>query len=356
MHKKRKFRIIAFHYLVLVPCLSAMGLAVLARDSIPQGLLKILLMGSWTLFMAGCGMMGPAWMDWIAHLFRREIRGTITGLSWGCSSLAGIAGALISGWALRGNPGVSAFGWLYLAAALFATASISIFLAIRDPAQDLTVDRAPGLREMLAATAESLSDRPFRNLLIGRCLGWAGFCIAPPYIAPTLSFPLRRRADRQLGRLHGRSANGRRRSLLRVLRPYRRPDRPSLRPAHGHRLSNPVAFERPFYLPARLDAFFAMLFSGGVGGTLLISYLNLVIESCPHEVRSAHLMIGNMVVGVAGLLFPLAGAAIAVQAGIPILMQVSLAVSVIKSARLESLQSERPRDVEQLVEAEVPAP
>jgi len=75
--------------------------------------------------------------------------------------------------------------------------------------------------------------------------------------------------------------------------------------------------------------FLAMLFAGCVGGALMISYLNLVIESCPHQVRAAHLMIGNIVAGVASLLFPLVGAAIAIHAGIPALMQVSLTVSAV---------------------------
>src|SRR5271170_2042057 len=42
-HKKRKARIILFHYLVLTPCLGIMGLAVLAHDYIPRDVLKILL-------------------------------------------------------------------------------------------------------------------------------------------------------------------------------------------------------------------------------------------------------------------------------------------------------------------------
>jgi len=81
-----------------------------------------------------------------------------------------------------------------------------------------------------------------------------------------------------------------------------------------------------------VGCFLAMLMAGCVWGTFMISYMNLVIESCPHEVRSAHLMIGNTVVGVAGLLFPLAGAQIAERAGIPALMEVSLVFSVVALA------------------------
>lgn len=325
-HKKRKFRIILFHYLILVPCLTAMGLAAVAHDFIPRDLLKILLIGIWALFMSGCGMIGPAWMDWIANLFRREIRGTITGASWGCSSLAGIAGALTAGWALHGNQDIHTFGWLYLSAAVFAALSITVFLAIRDPAQDLAVDRAPGWCEMLAATRESLSDRPFRGILVGRCLGLAGFCIGPfialHYISPTGGGL----TDSLVVSLGSAQTIG---AAICCMLFGRIGDR------IGHRfgLLMGIIFQicsllSVLLVPGPVGCFLAMLFSGGVGGTLLISYLNLVIESCPHQVRAAHLMIGNMVVGVAGLLFPLVGAGIAVHAGIPILMKVSLALSV----------------------------
>jgi len=40
-------------------------------------------------------------------------------------------------------------------------------------------------------------------------------------------------------------------------------------------------------------------------------------------------MIGNMIVGFAGLLFPVIGARIALNAGIPVLMEVSLALSAV---------------------------
>ena len=326
-HKKRKSRIILFHYIVLVPCLAGMGLAVLAHDSIPREMLKFLLMGCWALFMAGCGMVGPTWMDWIAHLFRREIRGTITGASWGCSSLAGIAGALTAGRALQGNPDIRAFGWLYLAAALFAMLSITVFVAIRDPAQDMAVDRAPGWREMIAAIADSMSDRAFRGILIGRSLGLAGFCIGPFIALYYLSPSGGSLTDSLVVSLGAAQTAG---AALSCMIFGRVGDR------IGHRfgLLMGILFQicsllSVLLIPGSTGCFLAMLFSGGVGGTLLISYLNLVIESCPHEVRAAHLMIGNMVVGVAGLLFPLVGASIAVWAGIPMLMKISLAVSVV---------------------------
>ena len=54
-HKKRKLRIIVFHYLAMVPLLAAMGALVLAHDSIPRDVLKFLLLGCWAAFMASIG-------------------------------------------------------------------------------------------------------------------------------------------------------------------------------------------------------------------------------------------------------------------------------------------------------------
>jgi MFS family permease len=329
-HKKRKVRIVLYHYLALTPCLGAMGLMVLAHGFISRDLLKALLIAAWALFMGGAGVVGAAWLDWIAHLFRREIRGTVTGLGWGFSSLAGIAGALTSGWALRGNHDINTFGWLYLAAAAFSVFSITMFLAVRDPAEDLSEDFAPGLRDMVAAARESISDIPFRRVLVGRCLSLAGFCVGPFIVLHYLSPAGGGLADSLIVSLGAAQTAG---SAVSCMLFGRIGDRV------GHRagMLMGIVFQIGSLLSVLLirgpvGCFLAMLLSGCVAGTLLISYMNLVVESCPHKVRSAHLMIGNMAVGVAGLLFPIAGAFIAAHAGIRPLMKISFTVSALALA------------------------
>ena len=324
-HKKRKLRLVFFHYLTLTPFLAVMGISVLAHDFIPRDVLKTLLMASWALFMGGVGMVSASWMDWLAHLFRQEIRGTITGASWGISSMTGIAGALTAGWVLRAHDDIRTFGWLYLVACVFATLSPSIFLAVRDPAEDMIEDYAPDLRDMVTAARESLSNGAFRNILVGRCLGLAGFCIGPFIALHYLSPAGGGLADSLVVSLGAAQTAG---SAICCVLFGRIGDR------IGHRfgMRAGIVFQLCSLLSALLihgpvGYFFAMLFAGCVGGTLTISYLNIVIESCPHGVRAAHLMIGNIVVGVAGLLFPLAGAYIATHTSILALMKVSVAVS-----------------------------
>ena len=326
-HKKRKFRIIMYHYVALAPFLGVMGISVLAHEYIPRDLLKALLMVSWALFVGGVGMVAASWMDWIAHLFRQEIRGTITGAGWGSSSLAGIAGALTSGWALRSHDDIQTFGWLYLAACGFTVLSATVFFAIRDPAEDMAEDYAPSLREMIAAAHESLSNAPFRGILIGRCLAVAGFCVGPFIALHYLSPSGGGLSDSLVVSLGAAQTTG---AAICCVIFGRIGDR------IGHRFGMLLgivfqicALLSVLLIQGAFGYFLAMLSSGCVGGALMISYLNLVIESCPHQVRAAHLMIGNIVVGVAGLLFPLIGAVIAIHAGIPALMEVSLGVSAV---------------------------
>ena len=329
-HKKRKVRIVMFHYVAMVPFLALMGLSVLAHESIPSDLLKILLIVGWAFFVGGIGMVGAAWVDWIAHLFRQEIRGTITGFGWGCSSLGGVVGALVSGWALHANSDIRTFGWLYLAAGAFATLSATIFLVIRDPAEDQAVDFAPCLREMTAAARVSLSDTPYRQVLIGRSLSVAGFCIGP-FIALHYLSPAGGGLGESLVVSLG-SAQTAGAAVSCVLF-----GRIGDRIGHRFGMLMGIVFQIACLLCVLLihnaaGYFLAMLFSGCVVGTLLISYMNLVVESCPHQVRSAHLMIGNMVVGVSAMLFPMVGARLAVRAGIPALMQASLVLSLLALA------------------------
>lgn len=326
-HKKRKFRIILFHYVTLVPLLALMGVAILAHDFIPVVFLRFLLLGCWALFMANVGIVVTSWIDWIAHLFRREIRGTITGASWACSSLAGVAGALTAGWALQGNNSLLPFGWLYVAAALFAACSISAFVAVRDPAKEMVGDFAPGVREMAVAARESLSDVAFRRILIGRCLSLAGFCVGPFIALHYLSPAGGGLSDSLVVSLGAAQTAG---TAICCLLFGRIGDR------IGHRFGMlmGIGFQVCSLLAVLLihgpiGCFVAMLFSGCVGGALIVSCTNLFIESCPHQVRVAHLMVGNMIVGLAGLLFPLVGARIAIDAGIPALMEVSVVISVI---------------------------
>jgi MFS family permease len=226
---------------------------------------------------------------------------------------------------LRGNNDINTFGWLYLGACAFAAVSITTFMAIRDPAEDLAEDFAPRLRDMVEAARASLWDVAFRRVLIGRCLSLAGFCIGPFIALHYLSAAGGGLADSLVVSLGAAQTAGAAVSCMVF-------GRIGDRVGHRFGMVAGIVFQLGSLLSALLingaaGCFLAMLMSGCVGGTLMISYMNLVVETCPHEVRSAHLMIGNMVVGVAGLLFPMAGALIAAHAGIPALMEASFAVS-----------------------------
>jgi MFS family permease len=186
------------------------------------------------------------------------------------------------------------------------------------------------LRDIIAAARGSLADAGFRRVLTGRCLSLAGFCIGPFIALHYLSAGGGGLAASLVVSMGAAQTGG---SAVACMLFGRIGDRA------GHRFGMlmGVVFQIGSLLSALLikgpaGCFLAMLLAGCVWGTSMISYMNLVIESCPHKVRSAHLMIGNMVVGVAGLLFPIAGALLAAHAGIPALMEASLAVSALALA------------------------
>ena len=209
----------------------------------------------------------------------------------------------------------------------FAALSITVFFAIRDPAKDLADDFAPSFRETISASRESLSDAAFRSILIGRCLSLAGFCVGP-FIALHYLSPIGGGLSEGLVVSFGAaSTTG---TAICCLLFGRIGDR------IGHRFGMimGICFQLGSLLsvlsiPGPIGCFLAMLFSGCTNGTLIISSTNLLLESCPHQVRAAHVMIGNMLVGLAGVLLPILGARIAIQAGITALMEVSFVVSVV---------------------------
>ncbi len=329
-HKSRKWRMALWHYAPMIPGMALCGVLILARERIEPSWLPMLLLASWALYVGSIGVIGAAWQDWIAHLFHERIRGLISGLSWGLSSLAGVGGMLLAGWALRRFPSTDTYGWLYVAAAILAAMSITVFLFIRDPAEQLETDHAPHVHEMIAAAKHSVRDRNFRAILVGRCLAVAGFCVGP-FIAKHYSSPdggnlsaatiVSLGAAQTLGGAASCIGFGK------------------IGDHVGHRFGvlagcslQIACLLALLFVPGAIGCFLAFLFAGAVGGTLIISYTNMVIESCPHDIRSAHLMIGNVAVGAAWTVLPLLGSQLAEAYGIRTLAGWSLLLSVVATA------------------------
>jgi hypothetical protein len=324
-HKTRKWRIVLWHYVAMIPFLTLMGIAILYRARFSTTLLIVLLLSGWALFYGAIGVALAAWQDWIAHLFHEKIRGTVTGLAWGSSSFAGVGATLLAGRILKLQPATDTYGYLYIAASVIAAVSIATFLLIRDPAQSLHDEVPPRFIHMLRAAAASLRDANFRAILLGRCLCLAGFCIGP-FIA--VSFRVSAHlADSTIVTLGSAQTLG---SAISCIGFGRLGDR------LGHRLGflmgavlQIACLLSILLVPGAVGCLLAFLFAGGVLGVLTISYMNLVLESCPHDIRSAHLVIGNIVVGIIAIIFPILGSRFAQSHGLRSLMLASLGISCV---------------------------
>lgn len=324
-HKTRKWRIVLWHYVAMIPFLTIMGLAILGRARMSADVLIVVLLGSWALFFGAMGVCGAAWQDWLAHLFDEKIRGTVTGLSWGLSSLTGVGATLLAGRLLWDYPQTNTYGYLYIVASVFATLSITTFLLVRDPAETLDDQTPPRLGQMLRAARASLGDDNFQAILIGRCLSLGGFCIGPFIAMHFLSPAGGGLSDSLIVSLGAAQTLGAATSCIAFGR---------IGDRMGHRvgfligaLLQIACLACILLIPGTAGCLLAFLFAGGVGGVLTISYMNLAIESCPHEIRSAHLVMGNIVVGVAAMVFPLLGGQLAQWLGIQALMLACLVIS-----------------------------
>jgi hypothetical protein len=116
------------------------------------------------------------WGDWFAHLFAARIRGTISGLVWCATALAGACG----GFAASRLIATHHYGWLAILACTMCTLSISLFGWVRDPADEIaSQDSFPRGRELLRRLLLSWGSPQVRALLVARICGNAAFAVIP---------------------------------------------------------------------------------------------------------------------------------------------------------------------------------
>lgn len=328
--RTRRVKIVVWHYVMMLPFLGLIGVLILARDHLNAGTLIVCVMACWAVFVLAMGVVIAAWQDWLAHLFHEGIRGRVTGLAWGLSSLVGVVGTLLAGWLLKLYPDLSTFGWLYLVAMVLAFVSITVYLAVRDAAEQEEQERVPRLRDMAAAAHQSLHTADFRAVLIGRSLAYAGFCVGPYITMHYLSDAGGHLSDSLLVSLGAAQTLG---AAVACIGFGRIGDR------IGHRFGvlSGALFQIACLLCVLLvtgpiGCALAMLCAGGVRGAMSVSYMNLVLESCPHHIRSAHVAIGNIIVGTTAMVVPILGSRLAGAYGIRTMIAASLVMSLLAAA------------------------
>ena len=346
-HARRKMNLVLWHVLLMAPAMLAIALLTHFSDRIPPAVLRLAIIGCFGWFQFFMGIIVAVWMDWLAHLFAPAIRGTVFGISWCASAVAGTGSGLLAGYILKVYPH-AAYTYLYLAAGVLVAVCMGSFAMIRDPAADQPDDRPRvTTADLLDSFRLSLLDRNFRAFIIGRVLTVAGFCIGP-FIAiyytsaaggglsnnAVVSFG----AAMTVGMAVGNLGLGR------------------LGDSCGHRIGillgaavQVAALIVMLVSAGRLSCMLAYFGAGLVGASGFLSHVNMLYETCPHDSRIAHITVANFLMGVTMIVCPIASGFAAAQWGLPTLFAICLAISVCAFVWL-LLRLREPRELKTEVE------
>lgn len=334
-------RLILWHYAAMLPFVLVMGILTLLAARLSPAAFRWLMLLSHMCFFAAIGITTPAWVDWLARIFHVSVRGTIMGWAFFFSAFAGAGGGLAAAWVVARLPSPLSYACLFFAAYVFGMLSISMFAFVDDPAARMDDERTvPHTEQLLAKLAHSLADRNFREYLIGRILGTCGFSIMP-FVALHYSQPSSGGLSEAAIIASGAAAAVG--AAVGSLLLGRMGDR------HGHRLGVVIgagvqilSLVVMILLPGRTGCVIAFLTAGVGGMGTWVSHSNLMIETCPHDCRIAHISACNIVVGIVGGIMPLVAGMIVNWRGTICLFTVSAVLSVMAFLWL-LLRVEEPR-------------
>lgn len=296
--KHRKARVLWYHLLTMIPVLAGAGVLLLYAPRLPAAAVRWGLLCAFAAFVGAVGVIVSVWQDWMASLFPDRERGAVIGLVMFASAGMGSGGGLLAGWLLERYPDRSVFAWLYFAAAATATVSLLTYFLVDDPAADEPEVQARGLSlpGFLARFRASLAERNFRNFLIGRMLATAGFSVLPlvaVYYCSPLGGALPKStvvscgAAQTLGVAISNLILGR------------------LGDARGHRwgivigaVAQIAVLALLLWTSGQASCVAAYFLAGVCVGSSLVSHLNMLFETCPHDHRLAHITLGNLALSV----------------------------------------------------------
>ncbi|MCK6470151.1 MAG: MFS transporter [Planctomycetes bacterium] len=304
--KHRKARVLWYHLLTMIPVLAGAGVLLHFAPQLPPVAVRWGLLLAFAAFMGAVGVIVSVWHDWMASLFPARARGTVIGLVMFASAGMGSVGGLLAGWLLKHYPDCDVFAWLYFAAAATATVSLLTYFLVDDPAARMPESQTQRLRlaDFLARFRASLAERNFRNFLIGRVLATSGFSVLP-LVAVYYGSPAGGALSKSVVVSCGAALTlGIALSNL-VLG--------HLGDERGHRLGIVIGAVAQIAVLALLlwtageaSCMAAYFLAGVCVGSSLVSHLNMLLETCPHDHRLSHITVGNLVLSVPLLSAPIA--------------------------------------------------
>lgn len=327
--KHRKARVLWYHLLTMIPVLAGAGVLLHFAPQLPPVAVRWGLLLAFAAFMGAVGVIVSVWHDWMASLFPARARGTVIGLVMFASAGMGSVGGLLAGWMLEHFSARSVFAWLYFAAAATATVSLLTYFLVDDPAAREPETQAQRLRlpDFLARFRASLAERNFRNFLVGRVLATGGFSVLP-LVAVFYSSPLGGTLENAVVVRCGAALTfGIALSNLVLGR---------LGDARGHRwgivigaLAQIAVLSLLLWTAGQASCVAAYFLAGVCVGSSLVSHLNMLLETCPHDHRLAHITVGNLVLSVPLLFAPVAAGFAAEAFGLRLVFGGCLATSVL---------------------------
>jgi MFS family permease len=342
--RKRKRQLLAYHFAVILPLMLLLGVA--AWPGLPiSGISRCwLMLACFAAMILSIGVIIPVWSDWIAHLFRREIRGRVMGVSQCAGALVGACGPAAAAFFFDRWKDPAVYAWLYALAFGIGVVSISMFFFVRDDQAAEALETVPPTpRELLDRFRHSLRDTNFRSFLIGRVLTTAGFCIAPFVVLYYQSAGGGVLSDQTILSCSTAQVLA---TAVAVLLLGLLGDR------CGHRIGMIVG------AVAQVLALGIMLASSGLAsciiayvcvgiclGASVVSFTNILFETCPHDNRMAHLTLGSLALMGPAIVAPLLAGQVAQRFGLGTLFTICLALSA--AALLWFIfRTKEPRDLE----------
>jgi len=325
-HQKRQLFI--WHYVVVIPLIALMSVVNLGAVGMPVWLRRWALIGCWGAYMWSINTSLAAWTDWLSHVFPVHIRGRAFGVAFGSASLAGVGGMALVAWTVQVYSGsTDIYSAIYFGAAICALLGMFALSSVHDEGAKLADDAAPpGVVGLLRRFGQSLADRNYRNFLIGRVLaglGLASGALVTAYYQSSLGGAtkgtvLRYAMAIPLGTAVGCLGLGR------------------LGDRTGHRLGILVgagvqiaAMAIALLTSSAIGCVAAFFTMGIVYGCVTVSHGNLIIESCPHEHRIAHITLSNLVLALPMAFVPVGAGLLADRLGFGVLFALCLGISVL---------------------------
>jgi MFS family permease len=288
----RKRFLIVWHLVVMVPLWAGVGLATLFLGQDRPLAARVLVLAFLAAFMLSIGFIMPVWLDWVAGLVGSKRRGMLLGVGSSVSAVGGTAAALVAKEIAERLAFPLDYTALILAGAVFYCLSMIAFLPVREIDDSPPAPRMTG-REVLARFRTSLLEPNFRRYLVARLLLTAGAgpmaflavhyesvdggAVAVPVViglgaALTISQAVTGLAVGRLG------------------------------DAFGHKLGAAVgataqvaAIAVALVVPGSVSCAAAFACVGAIYATGWVSHQNMLFETCPHDCRTAHITVSNLV-------------------------------------------------------------